>query len=199
MIYNSETNGDGVGFNAFLFKGVLTSSLIGRPRARRTLFRGRNYAPLTQTCTAGGCARSCKSRREMRPRKPNETLSRHGRCARRVAFLSPRAMFGEYCSPLDYLYARFKLYQKDEKYIPHFRRTALFPSGGGIPEGKEGEQHSPRDVHPISLMSPTCPPSECRMSSRITPKQTGTDLNPTENTFDGDPEKMFKLGRTRPS
>ena len=29
------------------------------------------------------------------------------------------------------------------------------------------------------------------MISRITPKQTGTDLNPTENTFGGDPEKMF--------
>ena len=37
------------------------------------------------------------------------------------------------------------------------------------------------------------------MSSRITPKQMGTDLNPTENAFGGDPEKMFKLGRTRPS
>ena len=35
----------------------------------------------------------------------------------------------------------------DEKYIPHFRRTELFPSGGGTPEGKVGEQHSPRDVH----------------------------------------------------
>ena len=51
-------------------------------------------------------------------------------------------MFGLFCSPLDYLYARFKLYQKNEKYIPHFRRTALFTSGGGIPEGKEGEQYS---------------------------------------------------------
>ena len=39
--------------------------------------------------------------------------------------------------------------KKDEKYIPHFRRTELFTSGGGIPEGKEGEQHSPRDVQPV--------------------------------------------------
>ena len=84
------------------------------------LFRRRSYAPLTQTCTAGVCARSCKSRREMRPRKLDETLSRHGRRARRVAFLSPRAMFGEYCSPLDYLYARFKLYQKRGKVYPAF-------------------------------------------------------------------------------
>ena len=105
------------------------------------LFRRRSYAPLTQTCTAGVCARSCKSRRAPRPRKLDEALSRHGRRARRVAFLSPRAMFSLYCSPLDYLYARFKHYQKDEKHIPHFRRTTLFPSGGGIPEGKEGEQY----------------------------------------------------------
>ena len=28
------------------------------------------------------------------------------------------------------------------------------------------------------------------MNSRITPKQTGTDLNPTENTFGGDPENL---------
>ena len=35
-------------------------------------------------------------------------------------------------------------------YIPHFRRIALFPSGGGIPEGKVGEQYSHvRDVHYI--------------------------------------------------
>ena len=131
--------------------------LFGASSNSTFLFRRWNYAPLTQTCTAGVCARSCKSRRAPRPRKLDETLSRHGRSARRVAFLSPRATFSEYCSPLDYLYARFKsqycspldylyarfkLYQKDEKHIPHFRRTALFTSGGGIPEGKEGEQSS---------------------------------------------------------
>ena len=48
--------------------------------------------------------------KDLRPRKLDEALSRHGRRARRVAFLSPRAMFSEYCSPLDYLYARIKLY-----------------------------------------------------------------------------------------
>ena len=32
--------------------------------------------------------------------------------------------------------------KKDKKHIPHFRRTELFPSGGGKPEGKEGEQYS---------------------------------------------------------
>ena len=41
--------------------------------------------------------------------------------------------------------------KKDEKYIPHFRRTALFTSGGGKPEGKEGVQYSHvRDAHFIS-------------------------------------------------
>ena len=60
-----------------------------------------------------------------------------------------------------------------------------------FPEGLEGEQHSPRDVHFISRLSTPQPPSECCMSSRKTPKQTGTGLNPTENTFGGDPEKMF--------
>ena len=35
------------------------------------------------------------------------------------------------------------------------------------------------------------------MSSRITPKQTGTGLNPTENTFGGDPENMFKRALER--
>ena len=42
--------------------------------------------------------------------------------------------------------------KKDEKHIPHFRRTALFTSGGGIPEGKVGAQHSPRDVHSILML-----------------------------------------------
>ena len=38
----------------------------------------------------------------------------------------------------------------DEKYIPHFMRTELFTSGGGTPEGKEGEQYSHiRDAHSI--------------------------------------------------
>ena len=42
--------------------------------------------------------------------------------------------------------------KKDEKHIPHFRRTELFPSGGGKPEGKEGEQYSHvRDVHPVLI------------------------------------------------
>ena len=95
-------------------------------------------------------------------------------------------MFGLFCSPLDYLYARFKLYQNDEKFIPHFRRTELFPSGGGKPEGKEGEQYSHvGDVHLIPRLSTPNPPNERCMSARVTPKQTGTDLNPAESIFGG--------------
>ena len=123
----------------------------------------------------------------MRPRKLDETLSRHGRCARRVAFLSPRAMFSLYCSPLDYLYATLKLYQKGQKYIPHFRRTELFPSGGGIPEGKEGEQHSPRDVHSISHLSTTKPAGRGEQYSHVSglhpiPQGGGTIL-PCQGTY----------------
>ena len=45
--------------------------------------------------------------------------------------------------------------KSDEKFIPHFRRTELFTSGGGKPEGKVGEQYfHVRDVHPISRWSP---------------------------------------------
>ena len=48
--------------------------------------------------------------------------------------------------------------KKDEKHIPHFRRTELFPSGGGKPEGKEGEQYSHvRDVHFILISEPDAP------------------------------------------
>ena len=39
--------------------------------------------------------------KDVRPRKLDETLSRHGRSARRVALLAPRAMFSEYCSLLE--------------------------------------------------------------------------------------------------
>ena len=53
-------------------------------------------------------------------------------------------MFGLYCSPLDYLYTKLKLYQKDEKYIPHFRRTE--PSKGSPPNVySEGEKEQPCD------------------------------------------------------
>ena len=56
-----------------------------------------------------------------------------------------------------------------------------------MPEGKEGEQHSPRDVHFI-LTSESAAPSE-RVLHEFT-------YNSETN---GDGVKMFKLGRTRPS
>ena len=108
--------------------------------------------------------------KDVRPRKTDETLSRHGRRARRVAFLSPsgsppkvfsvgqserRSVYSVRRSIISMRYLNF--IKKDEKSIPHFRRIALFPSGGGKPEGKEGEQHSPRDVHSIPRLSPMKP------------------------------------------
>ena len=78
-----------------------------------------------------------------------------GRRARRVAFLSPSGsppkVFSvgqsERCSVStvrrSIIFMRDSNFiKKEEKYIPHFRRTELFTSGGGTPEGKEGEQYS---------------------------------------------------------
>ena len=78
-------------------------------------------------------------------------------------------------------------FKKNEKYIPHFRRTALFTSGGGIPEGKEGEQYSPRDVHFILTSEHDA------LSARVL-----HDFAYNSET-NGDGVKMFKLGRIRPS
>ena len=75
----------------------------------------------------------------------------------------------------------------------------MFRVGEESPKGRRGS-NIPRETCTLfSPPSPPHPPSGCCMSSRITPKQTGTDLDPTENTFGGDPEKMFKLGRICPS
>ena len=121
--------------------------------------------------------------KDVRPRKLDEALSRHGRRARRVAFLSPSGSPPKVFSVgqserrsvhtvrRSIIFMRnSNFFKKNEKYIPHFRRTALFTSGGGIPEwgspqnrrrqfcgvpGLEGEQHSPRDVHSILRLRPT--------------------------------------------
>ena len=105
--------------------------LFGAYLSTTSIFRGRNNAPLTQTCTAGVFARSCKLRRAPRPRKLDETLSRRGRSARRVALLSPRATFSLYCSPLDYLYARLKLFQEEES------KSRIL---GGVNSSRVGEE-----------------------------------------------------------
>ena len=51
---------------------------------------------------------------------------------------------------------------------------------------------------PFSSLSTSYPPSGCCMSSRITPKQTGTGLNPTEKYFRQGPRKNVQA-RTHPS
>ena len=78
--------------------------------------------------------------------------------------------------------------KKDEKYIPHFRRTELFPSGGGKPEGKEGEQYSP--VRGRAL----CPTFEHDVPSERVLHEFAYN-----SETNGDGVKMFKLGRVRPS
>ena len=131
--------------------------LFGASSNSTFLFRRWNYAPLTQTCTAGVCARSCKSRRAPRPRKLDETLSRHGRSARRVAFLSPSGsppkVFSVGQSERRSVYSVRRSIismrdsnsiKKDETHIPHFRRTAL--SKGSPPNVySEGEKEQPCD------------------------------------------------------
>ena len=70
----------------------------------------------------------------MRPRKPDETLSRHGLGARRVALLAPLGVLGKYCSPLDYAHARLKLFQEEESISRILGGLHFFGHGGGKPE-----------------------------------------------------------------
>ena len=78
--------------------------------------------------------------------------------------------------------------KKEEKYIPHFRRTALFPSGGGKPEGKEGEQHSHVRGRTLKSTLEYNPHSEQVLNEFAYNSETN-----------GDGVKTFKLGRIRPS
>ncbi len=88
-----------------LFSGVLDIKHI--------LVQRRNNAPLSQTCTVGEHSPTLASRgANLRPRKLDENLSKHGLGARRVALLAPRATFREYCSPLNYVSAINKLFQE---------------------------------------------------------------------------------------
>ena len=52
--------------------------------------------------------------------------SRHGRKCASAEFLRPRATFSEFCSPLDYVSARIKFFQKYEKLVTHDRRTVQY-------------------------------------------------------------------------
>ena len=52
--------------------------------------------------------------------------SRHGRKCASAEFLRPRATFSEFCSPLDYVSARIKFFQKYEKSVTHDRRNVQY-------------------------------------------------------------------------
>ena len=78
--------------------------------------------------------------------------------------------------------------KNDKKYIPHFRRTAFFTSGGGKPEGKEGAQYS----H-VRGRAPYFTFEHDETSERVLYEFT---YNSETN---GDGVKMFILGRIRPS
>ena len=120
-------------------------------------------------------AHACKSRRAPRPRKPDETLSRHGLGARRVALLAPRGVFNRYRYPLSYVGAITKILVKLKCKSRILGDVNSIPSGGGVPEGRRGSvtpmsgddslfislsttqppSEPPRDVHPIrSVLEP---------------------------------------------
>ena len=131
------------------------------------LFRRRNHAPLSQTCTAGACARSCKSRRAPRPRKPDGKLSRHGLGARRVALLAPRGVLSKYRYPLSYVGAMTKIFGKVQKLVPHFGRRQAYSEWGRSAEGEEGGCHSHvRGRQPVSF------PEHDAHSERAPPRRT---------------------------
>ena len=87
-------------------------------------------------------AHACKSRRAPRPRKPDETLSRHGLGARRVALLAPRGVLSKYRHPLGYVGANTKIFGKVQKQVPHFGRRQAYSEWGRSPGGEEGVSYS---------------------------------------------------------
>ena len=88
--------------------------LFGDETTRRSAkLAQRAFAPALASRGASGVpAESIFGGVKMRPRKLDEKLSRHGLGARRVALLAPRAMFGKYWYPLDYVSAKFKLFSR---------------------------------------------------------------------------------------
>ena len=123
-----------------LHRNIALSELAFVRASPRTtaLFRRRNNAPLSQTCTAGACACSCKSRRAPRSRKPDGKLSRHGLGARRVALLAPRGVLNRYRHPLGYVGAITKILVKFKCPSRILGDVNSIPSGGGVPEGRRG-------------------------------------------------------------
>ena len=110
--------------------------------AKPNLHRGRIFA------------HACKSRRAPRPRKPDETLSRHGLGARRVALLAPRGVLSKYQHPLGYVGAITKIFGKAQKLVPHFGRHKLYSEWGRSPGGEEGDNNSYVSVRQQVLYSP---------------------------------------------
>ena len=130
-------------------------SETGLRAAKPNLHSGR-LRPLLQVAAIRGPRRkNFRWGKAVRPRKPDEALSRHGRCARRVAFLSPSGsppkVFSVGQSERRSVYSVRRSIismrdsnsiKKNEKYIPHFRRSELYFEWGRSPEGEEGEQYS---------------------------------------------------------
>ena len=79
----------------------------------------------------------------MRPRKPDETLSRHGLGARRVVLLAPRGVLGKYRHPLGYVGAITKILGKIQKQVAHFGRSELYSEWGRSP-GIRGPRKVPQ-------------------------------------------------------
>ena len=96
-----------------------------------------------------------------RPRKPDETLSRHGLGARRVALLAPRGVLSKYWHPLSYAGAITKIYVKFKSKSRILGDGKLIPSGGGVPEGRRGSL-TPMSGDGGLFISPSTPntPSE---------------------------------------
>ena len=94
----------------------------------------RAFAPALASRGASGVpAESIFGGVKMRPRKPDETLSRHGLGARRVALLAPRGVLNKYRHPLSYVGAITKIFGKVQKSVPHFGRRELYSEWGRSP------------------------------------------------------------------
>ena len=141
--------------------GTTRRSAKGSPAKNTKIFAGTPSVHRRQSRRLNAAARPATSQASV-------TLSRHGHGARRVAFLRPRGVFSDFCSPLDYVSARTKHFQEDEKLVPHDRRTVPYSEWGrkarmglpakctfcGVP-GRRGFNIPPRDVKPIHPELPT--------------------------------------------
>ena len=80
-------------------------------------------------------------------------------------------VLSEYCSPLDYVSARPKLFPRGGKLVPHFRRSeALSDTGEESPKGRRGSQHITGEMNGlfVASLNTTNTSSECYLSFRLT-------------------------------